>query len=482
MSPSGSVVCASSDPVPAWKYWVKLAEEDCYSGSPPKPGLGDDVDEYWLPPSRITGEQTRRYWNEGGAWWEIPINAPPAFRGLDQSIMFPTGQVGYRSMHQLVPIEGRRASTGSFDFDFMPDIGGLLLKWAMGAVSSTPQADAGNVLRAAATWTNAASFVVTNPTAPAALQVTLAGTTGANAGATIYFVGTDINDAAITETLTLQETSGTNVNGDYYTRYVYKTVTSVTITGVNPGTATAAVNGYNYTTHTFSMYDTQPTFKMEEFGRPHSGTSNSFFHRGMICTSLSLAFDAAAAEGIMAESIDSVGIYPISGSPTSSRPRLPLLAPMAAWTCSISRAGTSYLKARGGEITLDTGAHSHEVAVGRQDPYGAVWGPRDLTLTLRVNAEDTTELGWMEAQTVSDLAIVFTSPYLISGTTYYSLTLDINRAYIESMSDSESEDLVETEITFRPITDETLNAASLASEIMSATLVNQVISYADYAG
>jgi len=485
MSPwSGSVLCDSSSPFAAWKFWVKLAPEYCYSGSPLKPAWGSGVDEYWLPPAKITGEQTRSYWNEGGAWWEFPVNAPPSPVDRGQSIMFPTGQLGYRSAHQLVPIEGRRASSGSFDFDFMPDIGGLLLWWAMGATSATTlTADATPTLYGPAIWANGVALVgLANPTNPSVLLIRLADATAAAASSTIRIVGTDINGNAVTETLNIQQ-STLDVSGDYYTRYVYATLTSITITGLTVGgAALCTVFAYNSITHTFSMYDTQPTFKMEEYGLPHSTTGSSFFHRGMICTSLSLAFDAAAPEGIMAESADFVGIYPVTGSPTCTRPRLPLLAPMAAWTCAISTGGAAYRKARGGEIAFDTGAHSHEVAIGTQDPFGPVWGPRDLTLTLRVNAEDATELGWIENQTVNNLSIVFTSPYRISGTTYFSLTLDMTRAYIESLSDSESEDLMETELVLRPITDETLNAAGLPREIMTATLVNQVISYAGYDG
>jgi len=432
--------CDYSSPFAAWKYWIKLAPEYCYSGSPAKPSWATNV-------------------------------------------ILPTGQLGYRSLHQLVPIEGRRRTAGTIDFDFMPDIGGLLLWWAMGSVSSTPTADASNPLRVAAVWADGTQFAVTNPTVPAALSITLAGTTVANANATIVIVGTDINGEAITETLTIQQSAGAvDVDGDYYTRYVYATVTGITITGVTvAGAATCAVNGYNYTTHTFSMYDTQPTFKMEEFGLPSSTSGSSHFHRGLICSSFSLAFDAAAMEGIMAESLEAEGMYPITGSPTCARPRLPVLAPMAAWTCAISRGGSAYRKALGGEISLDTGASSHEVATGTQDPFGAVWGPRDLTLTLRVNAEDASEFGWLENQTVSNISIVFTSPYRISGDTYYSLTLAMTRAYITSHTDSESDDLIQTELVFNPIVDEEDNVAGLDREIMTATLVNQVISYAGYA-
>ncbi|HEY4721965.1 MAG TPA: hypothetical protein VII92_08975, partial [Anaerolineae bacterium] len=210
-----------------WLRWLRMGREDVAWGTAPANEL-----EYNM---------------NSGKWMSFITASPLGALKRIEAKHRSKGATGQRSIDQHVPVSAAHRSEGALEIPFVSDVGGLLLRCALGADSAADTNDAaiitaGVINEATETFDGGE---LTQPTAtkyPYVKFVVTEDTPGtANAG-TVVITGTDPADRTISETIVTPALTAAQ-SYTVYSKLSYKTVTSIVVTGWATGTAALTATG-----------------------------------------------------------------------------------------------------------------------------------------------------------------------------------------------------------------------------------------------
>jgi len=391
-------------------------------------------------------DPTAGWWNQLGKWIELPVQEGVGGLTFEETKIRPRAVAGKRSLDQMPPLDGAQVTGGTLDVLAIPDSLGWLLYAALGAESVSATADSNNSLLSAYDMSGGDTSLTSQPDATSVLALTVASLAGSG---NITITGTDINDDSISETIAV------SADGTYYTRKMFKSVVTDGVAiaaGITGGTLT--IDGYNKYVHTFTCADTNPSLQIEDYGDPSAGSGKSWFYKGMVISELGLSFDVTDEGGILTLKPTFAGKTRTAASKTSARvsPHVPL----AGWTASANN-GSAFNKIISMDLTIKPNAGVYRAAVGSQSPAGAKYGGRLVEGTMRILVEDNTEYDKWAGNTLEDMVITFTSPELLSGSTYASLVLDLSAMYYETFPIEDADGIYAAATTFFTVEDATDN-------------------------
>ena len=373
-------------------------------------------------------------WNvatDAFGWVELP---PMDSDGLnpEQTIIFPTGQSGKRSLHNAIPVAGAYGTNlGTLEMPIYPELADRFLYNMFGQVTRTPTA--GSAALSSTAFASLASLD-TQPNGTEQLKFTISGSTAAS-GASINIV----QSSATVETITIPD-SGSSVDGDYYSKGGYDGSTSA-ITFTIAGTVTSGnvvVAGVDYTTNAFTPVTTNviPTLQIEQGGRPEAGSGNSEFFNGVVVNQSTWSYDRLVADGTLAASFNLMGRFPGSGAAagTYSDDAATYYKPIAGWTGTASVGGDSGECDRIVSASININPNNDLLAAscGTRQPSEAISGQLDVTGTVVIRPEDETYWNAFANTTVQDLELDFVTPFYVVDTTGYQVKIDISSAYFET--------------------------------------------------
>lgn len=420
----------------AWERFVRLAIEPSYAGAP------------------AAGP-----WTELGAYFAAPTTSPiGSLRHVAQRIR-TIGTHGRRTSDQMAPIPASRRAEGSLDFPFAGDFGGALLLAAFGATAGGVEtADPGDFLAAPKAFEvdGSTSFsLAVQPDGGAVLVFTVV---NVNIAGTITVVGTSMDGEDISEIINIAITIAAK---NYFTQKSFATVGVLGVTVAGPTNALAGtidVSGIQKVVHTFSLADTQPSLRVEEYGDPGAGSGQSWLFGGLLVNSMGLTFDASVDDGLLVVSPSFVGQYPESAA--QSTYQIPFRRAYPAWTATAQRDGAPYARLLQATINMNLGAILRRTAQGSESPQQPVFGARQIQGSMRILTEDAVEYDQFDGTTVVPFDLTFTTPYKIgnSPADVEVLQLVMSEMYLETYEVTEGEEAVEVNLGFYMKENATTNA------------------------
>jgi hypothetical protein len=360
--------------------------------------------------------------------------------------IFLENAAGKRALNQQAPVPGGYAVEGSFEMPFVPELIYPIFRAVMGGVSNVETA--GSAALASTAFASVATLD-TQPDGTEVLKFVISSSTAA-AGAAINIIQSTVT----VETITIG-TSGSTVDGDYYSKGAYDG-SSNAITFTVDGTVTAGtvvVSGVDYVTNTFTMATTNPSMKLEEAGQPKSA-SNSGFYTGAAFKDFELTFDKTALDGlIMVTTNFASQFYAAATATTYDNDVATYYHPFAGWNVTITKGGAAFDKVQQLTLNVDGGTELFMVASGDQNPAGMMFGPQQVVPTFTILPEDATEWNAFVGQTVADYHIVLTSPNNIVDSTKWSTTIELTKSYIETYAENSVDTQFGAEMAMRTIED-----------------------------
>jgi len=431
-----------------WLRWLRMGRENVAWGTAPANEL-----EYNM---------------SGGLWYSfITASQLGALKRIEAKHR-TKGATGQRSLDQHLPVSGARRSEGSLDIPFVSDVGGLLLRTALGADSAADTDDvilltAGAINETPETFL-AAGFdnpITANRYPYIECVVTAAAASTFIAG-TVVLTGTDPDDRAITETIVTPALAATE-SYTVYSKLSYKTLTSIVITGWSSGTGTLVATAIQYTTHTITCADTNGSLAIDEHGDPAAASGNIWRYTGLVIPQLNLAFAATEEEGLFVITPTLAGKFPTAiADPTY---RLPPLTPWPSWICSVTRGGSAYAKIQAANFQINTGTRLRRAATGSQDPAGKVDGGRTVQISGRLWFDDETEYDDWVNNALANYEFTFTSPYAVTSAIKQNLLLECTEFVWLTYDPVEDDGLIVADFT-------AYNKAHASDNVIKATLIN----------
>ncbi len=366
-----------------------------------------------------------------------------------QAVIYPAPAVSNRSMNPASPIAGAdEPDMGSLEMIFYPDMLLLPFKGVFG--SMTPTETPGTAALAAATFKGmTAQALDTEPTSTERLEFTIASSTAAS-GASIQI----LEGGTLVETVSIPD-SGSSVDGVYTS--LGNHAAAITITTVGTVTAgTLAVNGVASTSYAFTVADTLVSFAIEQMARPEAAAlTDSEFFPGCVFPSLELNFDRSDTEGILAVTVTINGLWPVvATSTTFDNAAAQFFKPFAAWYATVQIDDVDWCEVESATITLTPNVNLYAVACGSKQPDNAKLGFFEVTGSLTIipsdpNADDR----WTQYKNVTEakLNIIFTSSQFVSGSTPYSLDLELPQFSIEEYARAVGNELDTADLTIRGV-------------------------------
>ncbi len=377
------------------------------------------------------------------------------------------GATGKRTKDQHAPFSGMEHAEGQLDIPFVPTYGGLLLTAALGTDSPTDTTDA--TLKSSTALSASPQTISVWTAQPTSgkydyLKMAFTLTAGAafGAGAAVVIVGTDANDAVITETVTFGVQSSAFT---VYSQLSYKTVTSAVITGVTlgGGSGTITIDGIQYTTHVITCNDTPLSLAIEEFDDPSAGSGKSFVYNGMTMTNLTVAFSVLQEDSILMLQPSFQGKFPVATTQTANA--LTPLRAWPSWTASLTKGGSAYARVQSANVQITPGARLYRSAVNSRSPQGVVPLEREIRVSGQLYLEDSTEYDAWVNNSVGNYVLTFTSPFKVGTSTYQSLQLDFTQWYFEVLNPKEDNGMVVADF-------EAFTTEHATNNAIKATLVN----------
>lgn len=419
-------------PIPVWKQFYRVEKETAF-------GVSAATAEW-----PIGG-------NGGGANGKRDLAVTPGAVNLTPSVnnIFQQFSSGKRAMNQQAPVEGANSVEGTLEMPLYLELIDPIIQALMGTVVRTPTA--GSAALASTAFASLATLD-TQPDGTEVLKFVIASSTAASTA-----VINIIQNAVTVETITIG-TSASSVDGDYYSKGAYDgSVNAITFTIAGTVTSgTVVVSGIDLVTNVFTVgTSAPPTLEIEEGGQPKSGSS-SFFYNGVVISQLTFAFDRTALDGMVTCTATLASQLPVGATATTYlNDAKTFYHPLQGWTASIKKDGASFDKATA--ITFDIIANNNlfAVASGNQNPSGAFAGPIEVTGTITILPENSTEWDLFVGQTVGDYHITFTSPQDIVDSTKWSLLFEFSELFVENYVETVNEELFGADLTFRNTDDAT---------------------------
>lgn len=389
-------------------------------------------------------------WNIGGngggaTGWRDAAVVPGSVRiNPKETQIFSQYAAGHRPMNQQAPVPGGYAVTGSFEMPLFMELIDPFLRACLGSVARTPTA--GSAAKASTAFASLADLD-TQSNGSEVLKFVISSSSAASSAAINI-----IQSATTQETITIG-TSGSAVDGDYYSKGAYDG-SSAAITFSVDGTVTSGtvvVSGIDSNSNVFTLGTSNPTLKIEEAGQPRSA-SNSGYYTGVAVPSLNFAFDRTALDGLVmcTAELESQFVADASAGTYGDDPKN-YYHPLGGWTASMTLGGASYQKLVSADFTIAGNTHLFAIASGAQNPSGATFGAAEMTGTFNIIPEDATEWGYYVGQTVSDVHLTFTSPNNIVDSTPWTLLFEFTELYIEDYQENVDNDMFGAALQFRTL-------------------------------
>lgn len=439
-------------PIPTWKQFFRAYIESSFAAAAPS-----------------------QSWNIAGTnGWRDQVVVPGAVRFTPNAgIMFPQNAAGKRALNRQPPIEGGQGAEGSLEMPVIPETIGVWLYAAMGGVTHTPTAGSAALTGtdvSTSAWDSQALDTDPDDSVGERLKFTLASSTAS----TDFAIIIEQPENNTVETITVG-TSASSIDGDYYSKYYYTGTVYISTSGSvsSGGTATMAVAGQDSVSSVFTMADTNPSVGIQESGQPRGDAAggNALLYKGCVVPSITLNYDRTALDGLLMATTTANGQYPTNATEVAydddpaTYPAL--FKPFQGWTASLTKGGSAFDKVQVVTLTIGGGTELFPVSSGNQNPSGKTYGPQEITLALTLLPEDKTEWDALNAQTVGDYHLTFTSPYSASAAASYSLLFEFTKSYIETYEESVAGNLFSATLNLRTIEDS-------SDDVLKATLVSKM--------
>lgn len=220
-------------------------------------------------------------------------------------------------------------------------------------------------------------------------------------------------------------------------------------------------------THTFTLADTLPSYALE-ISKADVPTGKTFLYEGCKMNTLVMGIEEenplSLVMGIIAQK--ETPNTTASGTPTYPD-WLPILS---RFTGTLTLAGTASLVYKSGTINLDNKlARRFLLSQLTKEPKRD--GKRMVTGTAILEFDDLNLYDKYKAGTPGSLGVVFTSDTLITGTTYYTMTISMPNIYLTGRTPTvNSEGVVEAPFDFHSIYGTSSDALSIIIVNTEATL------------
>lgn len=364
--------------------------------------------------------------NGGGAngWLDLPISKDTDGLQFHPPLIYPTPAAGNRAMNTADPVAGAYVpELGSLPFFVYPELIDRILRAVMGGVSRVATA---GVAALASTAFASVATLDTQPSTLEQLKFVIASSTAAT-GAAINI----IQNGVTVETITIGTNAGT-VNGTYYSQGAYNgSVNAVTfsITGtVTSGMVT--VSGVTKNTNTFTWATTNPTLAIEQGGRIEAGSGNSEYFTGVIVPQMSLSYDRSAPDNLLTGEMTLHGMNRAAATQTTFQNSMAgFYKPIAGWTGAFSIDAVANLELAAATLNFNNNNEIFAVSSGNQKASGAIEGEYEVMGELQMLPGDASRHTDFINATNRTLVLVFTTPYFITGTTPYTITMTFTRVF-----------------------------------------------------
>ena len=383
---------------------------------------------------------------QGGKWFDVTTDELPTLQ-MQNTIIFPGGRAGKRTINNRAPVPGRQWVEGGFGFpvDFatmMP-----LTYATLGSVESEAVQSTNFTLLSGGSLAGGGSVNVTLTSQPSDGGAILRfNVTGTSTPGTFTVTGVDSYGEPATESVSYTSA------GSIYTRTSFSSVASVV--AESDGNANVDVNGFQYWQHTFRFNNASaPTLSAEVYGDPSTGTAAStFMYTGLANQELTLTNPAEQTDGLF------TGNATFQGNPnaTCAAGVLNSVSPVRvipAWTQEISRDGGSYCQVTNFGMTFNAGGRKYFTACGTKRPQGSFWGGAELTGSLDILIDNDAEYNrWLGASAQS-IVSKWTSPWKLTSTQNQQMSASINAAYFENIDRVDNNEMYQLSADFRAIPD-----------------------------
>jgi hypothetical protein len=398
------------------------------------------------------------FWFQGGGWFSVVTDGLPTLYD-QQALIFPVGYAGKRSMNQMPPIPGRKWSAGDVNAVATAEWLGQWLYGVMGSAShnTVPSTDA-VLMATSGIESDGQDFTLTTQPSDggAVLQIPVDYTGVTTGSGRLTVKGTDAEGNAASETLSWD--AGSPV---LYTRTSFSAVTTITVNSAENLGGSIAVNGIKEFRHTISPASVNPTFSVERIGDPSAGAaSKSFMHTGMGIQTIGLDSPAATRDGII--SVNSTW----EGDPTATCTAKSIQEASAvrqwpAWILNISRDNAIYLNPTNHSMEVNSGVRNYRSAAGVQYPQGTFFGGRELTQSIALLLDDESEFNRWRGASKQNLALVWTTPWILNGTNKVRMEASLTDTYIENVATGEDDDAFIYNADMRNLANATTDVATL---------------------
>lgn len=387
--------------------------------------------------------------NGGGnvGWRDMPVIVGQTPIPAVETPIFSTYQAGKRAINQQAPVPGGYAvGPHSFEMPVFLELIHPFLYGVLGSQTITPTA--GSAAKASTAFGSLADLD-TQSDGTEQLKFVVSSSTDATS-ATIDI----IQSGSTVETVSIG-TSGSSVDGDYYSKGAYDG-SSNAITFSTSGTVssgTVVVSGIDLNTTVFTLGSSVPSFKIEEAGLPRSA-SNSMFYDGAIFPDITFNYDRTALDGLLMATVNMMSQFPAATTAgTWANDAKTYYHPLGSWTASVTKDGSTVEKVQSASININGGNLLFPISSGSQDPSGKLQGASEVTGTIRFVGEDATEWNDYVGQTVADFHITFTSPNNIVDSTTFSILFEFSELYIETYTPVHGDGYFAADVAFRTTDD-----------------------------
>lgn len=388
-------------------------------------------------------------WNLGGGaggWIDLPvIQDNPGLQPKSTQI-YPALKAGVRAMNTSLPVAGAYGTElGSLDMPVFPELIDRPLYAIFGAVNRTLSAGTAAL---ASTAFGSLAALDTQPTGAEQLRFTISGSTAATGAAINILV-----DGEVVETITIG-TSGSNVNGVYWSKGGYAATVTLTIAGtVTSGMVVVA--GFQYSTNVFTQGAISPTLQMEQAGRPEAGTGNSEYFSGIVIPTLGLSYDRAALDSLLMANLTIQGLPPLKAAAGSYKnDASAYYRPLASWTGAVEIDGVSYAEVVSANFTLQSNDAMTATSSGHQKPTGHVAGQWEMFGTMTILPDSDARWNDYLGATARNVVFNFVSPYMVNATTPYSFKIQMSQLTFGDYGRNRNGAALGAELSFRGIFNE----------------------------
>jgi hypothetical protein len=397
---------------------------------------------------------------QGGKWFDVTTEDLPTLQ-MQNTIIFPGGRAGIRTINNRAPVPGRQWVEGGFDFpvDFatlMP-----LAYAALGSVESSAEQSTNFTLLSGGSFAGGGSTTITLTSQPSEGGAVLRFSVGATSSpGTITVQGVDSYGETVEESISYTSA------GSLYTRTSFSSVTSVI--AQSDGDADVDVHGFQYFEHTFRFNNASaPTLAAEVYGDPSTGTAAStFMYTGLANQELTLTNPAEQTDGLF------MGNAAFQGNPNSTCPAgvLNSVSPVRiipAWTQEVSRDGGSYCQVTNFGMTFNGGGRKYFTACGTKRPQGSFWGGAELTGSIDILIDNANEYNRWLGASAQRIISKWTSPWKLTASQNQLMSASINGLYFENIDRVDNNEMYQLSADYRAIPD-------AVTGILSIKIINNV--------